>query len=156
MNRLSILLRLARSGGVALVGSLGLLLGTTTSPAGAGEFAFAQCGAIGIELDGRFSRLGQTDRVDVRAGCRPSSGDLLGVYQDRRGGSFREGEGGQYVWRAPEGIGVVGLSVRARLRDANGLRAALVGRAADRRIELDRDLERDGREVLARWLDETS
>jgi hypothetical protein len=153
MNRLSILLRLARSGGVALVGSLGLLLGTTTSPAGAGEFAFAQCGAIGIELDGRFSRLGQTDRVDVRAGCRPSSGDLLGVYQDRRGGSFREGEGGQYVWRAPEGIGVVGLSVRARLRDANGLRAALVGRAADRRIELDRDLERDGREVLARWLD---
>ena len=148
----------AGKGGVRLFGagalaSLVLLLGYPLPPAGAGEFAFSQCGPAGAALDGRFSRLGPVDRVDVKSGCRAGSGDLLGVYQDRRGGPFGEGEGGQYLWRAPEGISVVGLSIRARLRDANGIRAALVGRSGARSLDLDDGLAHDGREVTARWLD---
>lgn len=145
--------RAVRTAGVGLLVALLFVLHGSPSPARAGEFAFSQCGTSGAALDGRYLRLGQADRVDVRAGCRAGAGDLLGVYQDRRGSAFREGEGGQYLWRAPEGIAMVGVSVRARLRDANGLRAALVGRAGSRSVDLDSDLAHDGTAVHAHWLD---
>lgn len=139
----------------ALVGALlfAWLVALPPAPAGAGEFTFSQCGSGGHQLDGRYLRLGDADRVNVRSGCRPAAGDLLGVYQNRQGGMFREGEGGQYVWKAPEGLALVGVSVRSRLRDANGLRASVVGRAGEASHDLDGNLAHDGSVVEARWLD---
>ncbi len=136
---------------VALAGAA--LFAWLVAPAGAGQFTFSQCGAAGHQLDGRYVRLGDADRVNVRPGCRPAAGDLLGVYQNREGGMFREGEGGQYLWKAPEELALVGVSVRARLRDANGLRAAVVGRAGERSHDLDGNLAHDGSVVEARWAD---
>ena len=129
------------------------LLALPVGPAGAGEFTFSQCGPGGQQLEGRYLRLGDADRVNVLSGCRPAADDLLGVYQNREGGTFREGEGGQYLWKAPEGLVLVGVSVRSRLKDANGLRAAVVGRAGERSQDLDGNLAHDGSVVEARWLD---
>jgi hypothetical protein len=140
--------RVGWSTGVAMALALLALLPATAL---GGEFDFSQCGPDGTSLDGQYSRLGAVDRVDVRAGCRRGGQDRLGVYQDRRGGSFREGEGGQYVWRAPAGLAVVSLAIRARLKDANGLRAAIAGRAGGSDVDLDGSLAHDGSVVVARW-----
>ena len=144
---------LAALGWAALFASL---FASAPAPAGAGEFTFVQCGSGGLRFDGRYARLGDTNRVAVRAGCRATADDQLGVYQDRRGGAFREGEGGQYLWQAPEGLALVGVTFRSKLKDANGLRAAVVGRAGGRILDLDDGLQHDGSVVSARWVDRSA
>ncbi|MFM8791106.1 MAG: hypothetical protein ACKOFX_01215, partial [Solirubrobacterales bacterium] len=129
------------------VGLLALLPAT----ASAGEFTVTQCGGTGSWFDGQYSRLGGVDRVNVLSGCRTPSQDRVGIYQDRRGGSFSVSEGGQYLWRAPVGISVTGVSLRAKLKDANGLQASVSGRAGGAESDLDGGRPRDGSVVEARW-----
>ena len=125
------------AGIAALAGAFGLVLAVGVPGSAAGEFSFAQCGGLGGAFDGQYSRLGRADRVDVVSGCRPGGQGKVGVYQDRKGGQFQEAEGGVFAWRAPAGISVTGLTVRARLRDANGLRASISGRSSGDDLDLD-------------------
>ena len=141
---------LGRAGLIAAAVGMGLLA-LLPGAATAGEFSVTQCGGAGSWFDGQYSRLGGVDRVNVLSGCRSVSQDRVGIYQDRRGGSFSVSEGGQYLWRAPAGISVTGISLRAKLKDANGLRASVSGRAGGTEIDLDGGLAHDGSVVEARW-----
>lgn len=142
------LLSLVAAGATWLALAPGLALpGTAT----AGEFGFAQCGGSASGFDGRYSRLEGVDRVNVLTGCHPTGQGRAGVYQDRRGGQFAEAEGGQFVWRVPPGLSVSGVTVRAKLKDANGLRAAIAGRTDGTEVDLDAGLAHDGSVVEARW-----
>ena len=145
--------RLARRAFRVAFLSAAALAGVVFSPGGAsaGEFPVVQCGGAGSWFDGQYSRLTGVNRVNVLSGCRSAAEDRVGVYQDRRGGSFSEAEGGHYQWRAPAGLSVVGLNVRAKLKDANGLRAAITGRAGGSDLDLDAGLPHDGSVVEARW-----
>ncbi len=105
-----------------------LLLAVAGTPAFAGEFPVKQC--RGSLFEGFFGEYGQpttVDRVDVVRGCTPNGSGKIGVYQDRSGASAPSGSGGQFIWATGTGIRIVGSTVTAKLKDANGIRASVFG-----------------------------
>ncbi len=70
------------------------------------------------------------DRVDVIRGCLPGGANKIGIYQDRSGLRLQTSGGGQFMWSPTPGLQIVGTTVSAKLRDANGIEASVSGPSA--------------------------
>lgn len=137
---------------VAVLFSAAILIPMSASPAVAGEFTVRQC--VGSSFQGFFGQLVQigNDRIDAVNGCSTSGSGKVGIYQDRQGARFANYEGGQFAWTAPKGVEVFGTVFTSRLRDANGIRARLIGPSAYfTDIDLDEGLPHDGLQRTTRW-----
>lgn len=121
----------------------------------AGQYSLKQCeGAEHLVFGGTYATVGGSDRVDVVSGCVPSSPTKLGIYQDRSGMRMAHGVGGQFVWTMPPGERVVATRFDAKLKDANGIAADLVGSEIGApMVELDAGAAHDGAQRTLRWSD---
>ena len=92
------------------------------------------------------------DRVDVVNGCYSGGRQKIGVYQDRSGLRMQASGGGQFMWSPTPGIRITGTTFGAKLKDANGIRASLIGpRSAGGQTELDEGQPHDGQLRTMRW-----
>ena len=122
----------------------------------AGEFSVRQCeGSSHQGFFGEFHTLGVDDRVDVVTGCSTFSSGKIGVYQDRSGNRLSYGDGGQFIWDAPDGVDIVGTVFTSRLNNINGIKAQLIGSGGNSDILLDEGQPHDGEQRTTRWTDRT-
>ena len=132
---------------VALAGAI------EAAPASAGEFPVKQCRGSGHEsFFGEYGTPSTVDRVDAVNGCGLGGPGKIGVYQDRSGPTIPFGAGGQFIWAPGTGIRIVGSSLTAKLREANGMRPSVFGsNLATGAIDLDGSEALDGETRTTRW-----
>ncbi len=120
--------------------------------ANAGTFAMKQClGSGQLDFQGSYMSVNGSDLVDAVNGCTTTGPGKIGVYQDRSGQDLSYGEGGQFLWSAPSGTRVIGTEFAARLKDANGIRAELIGSDGTRVTEIDGGVAHDGSQQVGSW-----
>lgn len=136
---------------IGLLAVLALALGGSGNAA-AGTFTMKQCeGAQMVDFAGSYSSINGSTKVDSTLGCIPSGSGKIGLYQDRSGGDLAYGAGGQVVWNVPGDLRVIGAEFAARLRDANGMNAKLVGFDGSQTINLDGGVAHDGNPHRTSW-----
>jgi hypothetical protein len=131
-----------------------LLVGAMqSSPAIAGEFPVKQCsGSAHLGFFGEYGTPSTIDRVDVVSGCVPGGASKIGVYQDRSGSAIPFGAGGQFIWAPGTGVRIVGSSLTAKLREANGMRPSVFGSfLSTGSIDLDGTEPLDGELRTTQW-----
>ena len=123
----------------------------------AGEFPIRQCeGAAHKGFSGDYFQMNTLDRVHVVSGCVPGAPTKIGIYQDRSGLRFQAFGGGQFMWAPLPGLRIVGTTVSAKLRDANGIKASVTGPSAQwGDFDLYEGQPHDGQLRTARWSGET-
>lgn len=122
----------------------------------AGEFSVRQCeGSSHQGFFGQYLQLGSFDHVDVVNGCFPAGANKIGTYQDRSGSRLAYGDGGQFIWDAPDGLDIVGTVFTSRLNNINGIKAQLIGSGGVSNILLDEGQPHDGKQRTTRWTDRT-
>ena len=138
----------------ALIAGFALIAGPMPG-ASAGEFTVRQCEGSSFQgFFGEFRPLGVNDRVDVVNGCSTAGPGKIGVYQDRNGDRLANGEGGQFIWDAPDGVEIFGTVFTARLNNINGIKAQLIGPSGEfPDVQLDEGLPHDGQQRTTRWTD---
>ncbi len=121
----------------------------------AGRYSLKQCeGSEYSGFSGSYGNLGGVDRVDFVAGCTPSSLAKIGIYQDRSGRTIAYGVGGEFSWSMPPGERVVATELDAKLKNANGIEAELIGREIGAAtIPLDGGMAHDGTRRTVKWTD---
>ncbi|MCO5314595.1 MAG: hypothetical protein M9938_00295 [Solirubrobacterales bacterium] len=130
-----------------------LLAGAWAGSVQAGEYTVRQCAGAGQSgFDGIVSIFG-ADRVDFTSGCLSGGSGRIGVYQDRSGPSLADGVGGQFAWDAPAGAGISATAFDLKMKDANGIVAAPVGRDGPDGLLLDEGRPHDGSRVTVGWSD---
>ncbi len=128
-----------------------------TATAVAGEYPIRQCaGSDNDGFSGDYFQMSIFDRVDVVRGCTRGGANKIGIYQDRSGLRFQEGVGGQFMWSPVPGLQIVGTTVSAKLRDANGIKASVSGPSAQwGAFDLYEGQPHDGQVRTTRWSGET-
>jgi hypothetical protein len=131
-----------------------LALVTLAPPASAGDFPVRQCQSSNFDgFFGEYWTMTPTDRVDVVRGCNPGGLSKIGVYQDRSGDTVPFGAGGQFIWAPGTGIQIVGSTLSAKLRDANGIDASVFGSTlVTGQIDLYDGEPHDGQLRTTRWI----
>ena len=120
----------------------------------AGYYTVTQCaGALNRDSSANYMSVNSTNPpVDVVAGCAPGGAGKLGLYQDRSGRRLSPGEGAQFIWLAPEQTRISMTSINARLKDANGISAGLVGFDGTTVVDLDQGVPHDGQARTSSWM----
>ena len=107
-------------------------------------------------FSGEYFQINTLDRVDVVRGCLPGAPSKIGIYQDRSGLRFQTAGGGQFMWSPVPGLRIVGTTVTAKLRDANGIKASVTGPSAQwGDFDLYDGQPHDGQLRTTRWSGET-
>jgi len=136
--------------GLICVAGLCLL---STAGASGGTFAMKQCqGAFQVDFGAAFSPINGSSNFDVINGCTAAGAGKIGIYQDRSGSNLTYGDGGQFRWDTPAGIGVIATNISARLRNASGISAELIGFDGSN-TDLDGGAAHDGNPHMSRWSD---
>ena len=140
---------------LTLAAAVAGLLGA--GPAGAGEYPIRQCaGSDNDGFSGEYFQMNTLDRVHVVSGCVPGGADKIGIYQDRSGLRFQNSGGGQFIWGPVPGLQIVGTTLTAKLRDANGIKARVSGPSAQwGDFDLYEGQPHDGQVRTTRWSGET-
>lgn len=115
-----------------VIATLLLAFGPLQAPtaASAGEVEARICpGPSTSRAVGQFTDLGGSPWIVPTLGCHAAGNGLSGLYQDRDGSPAAFGQGGTISWDAPPEVTIAAADGRVRMKDANGIRTALIGRA---------------------------
>lgn len=120
----------------------------------AGYYTVTQCeGAQHRDSSANYMSVNSLNPpVDVVAGCVPGGAGKLGLYQDRSDRRFSPGEGAQFIWLAPEQTRISMTSINAKLKDANGISAELIGFDGTTIVDVDQGVPHDGQARTSNWM----
>lgn len=122
------------------------------SEARAGSYTIKQCeGAQYVEFQAPYMSVNGGRNVDVVRGCDIANIGKVGIYQDRSGPSMSYGNGGQFLWEAPVGVSITATEFTSRLKNANGIKAQLLGWDGSNFTYLDGGFTHDGIERRSSW-----
>lgn len=127
-------------------------LAAVQASARAGTFTMRQCvGSSFQDFQGYFAPINGTSLVDSISGCTTTGAGKIGIYQDRSGVDMVYGEGGHFRWDAPAGTRVIATQFTSRLRDANNIKAELIGWNGSSITDLSNGVVHDGNSRVSNW-----